>query len=134
MARIAAGVRSSVNDAVKAYAVELTTQLNQSVTPFRSGQARANWQVAIGTPNEVFIKLVDAIDSKIYDAADVDDALQHALTTISGRQNGQVIWIFNNAPYIQRLNEGYSGQAPAGFVEQAILDAGEKLKDLQIIG
>jgi hypothetical protein len=27
------------------------------------------------------------------------------------------VWISNNLPYIQRLNEGHSKQAPAGFVQ-----------------
>ena len=30
------------------------------------------------------------------------------------------IFISNNLPYAKRLNDGYSGQAPANFVERAI--------------
>lgn len=29
-------------------------------------------------------------------------------------------WLANNVPYIKKLNEGHSGQAPAGFVESVI--------------
>jgi hypothetical protein len=31
--------------------------------------------------------------------------------------------ITNNLPYIVRLNQGYSAQAPAGYVEQGVLAA-----------
>lgn len=33
------------------------------------------------------------------------------------------LWIVNNLPYIGRLNDGYSAQAPAKFVEQSIAEA-----------
>lgn len=33
------------------------------------------------------------------------------------------LWIVNNLPYIGRLNDGYSLQAPAKFVEQSIAEA-----------
>lgn len=35
--------------------------------------------------------------------------------------NGQPLHITNNAQYIGLLNDGYSDQTPAGFVERAIL-------------
>ena len=33
------------------------------------------------------------------------------------------LWLVNNQPYIGRLNDGYSLQAPAKFVEQSISEA-----------
>ena len=33
-------------------------------------------------------------------------------------------FITNNLPYIKRLNEGWSKQAPAHFIEQVIADMG----------
>ena len=36
------------------------------------------------------------------------------------RQSGKNISVENDVPYIQRLQRGYSKQAPRGFVDQAI--------------
>lgn len=36
------------------------------------------------------------------------------------RQSGKNISVENNVPYIERLERGYSRQAPRGFVNQAI--------------
>lgn len=36
---------------------------------------------------------------------------------------GPALDIINDAPYIMRLNDGWSGQAPAGFVERCIDEA-----------
>lgn len=33
------------------------------------------------------------------------------------------LFLINNVPYIRRLNEGYSPQAPPGFVEDAVATA-----------
>jgi hypothetical protein len=43
-----------------------------------------------------------------------------AQEVLSGYDGRQTIWILNGLPYIERLNEGHSQQAPAGFVETAI--------------
>lgn len=36
---------------------------------------------------------------------------------------GEVLTLYNAAPYIQKLNDGYSKQAPAGFIERMLLKA-----------
>lgn len=36
------------------------------------------------------------------------------------RQSGKNVYVENNVPYIERLERGYSRQAPRGFVKQAI--------------
>lgn len=43
---------------------------------------------------------------------------------------GPQIDIINDAPYIMRLNDGWSKQAPAGFVERAIDEA---LAEMEVI-
>jgi hypothetical protein len=44
---------------------------------------------------------------------------EHGLSTIISVTPEQVIYITNRVFYIERLNEGYSRQAPARFVELA---------------
>jgi formaldehyde-activating enzyme involved in methanogenesis len=43
--------------------------------------------------------------------------------------------VSNNVPYINRLNEGHSAQAPAGFVQQAVAKAvADTTRDLAQLG
>jgi hypothetical protein len=85
-------------------------------TPVDTGRARANWQATLGAP------AVGTVDS--------EPGKRASLTSTTGR-NGQVIagykggpnaaiFLTNNLPYIVPLNNGHSGQAPAGFVERAV--------------
>jgi hypothetical protein len=48
-------------------------------------------------------------------------ALAQAEQQYKLKKPGEQIHITNNAPYIRQLNDGSSKQAPAGFVERAIL-------------
>jgi hypothetical protein len=43
-------------------------------------------------------------------------------TTRPGSDNYNTVVTQNTVPYIQRLNEGYSRQAPAGYVQKTIDD------------
>ena len=76
-------------------------------TPVDSGRARANWQVAIGSVPEGVLELEDKSGTATVSAA---SAAAADLGT------GDVIYLVNNLPYIQKLENGYSGQAPAGMV------------------
>lgn len=134
MAKIAAGIRTSAEEAVKAYSTALFNDLNHGITPYRSGQARANWTVSINAPTDNFIQLPEAVKSGVYDAAEVADALNDGLQTIQNFVIGDTLWICNAAPYIVRLNQGYSQQAPAGFVEAALQTASEAVKQFGLIG
>lgn len=77
-------------------------------TPVDTGAARSNW-IASKTP------------IKTYDANASDKSGQGAInrTFVFFAQNiklGSLIYIQNNLPYIERLENGYSKQAPHGMV------------------
>lgn len=101
-------------------ATAILTELTQ-VTPVDTSTAVSNWQVGIGSP-------VDAeIDAHIpgkkgstrtQSAAEALSIGKRALATV---KPGQPVYISNLVRYIKYLNEGWSKQAPAGFVETAIL-------------
>lgn len=80
-------------------------------TPVDTGRARANWQVEIGSPASGTVDPTDKSGQAALDAGK---------KVIEGYKSGDAIYITNNLPYIERLNDGWSAQAPAGFVEQAI--------------
>ncbi len=47
---------------------------------------------------------------------------------LAGKYRGGRLFLSNNVPYISRLNDGSSGQAPAGFVQAAIARASGELR------
>ncbi|MEO0497938.1 MAG: hypothetical protein AAF141_11330 [Pseudomonadota bacterium] len=75
-------------------------------TPVDTGRARGNWQTTLDAPAR---EQVEGTTPRVGEA----DAVAAAA------KMGKVAFVSNNVPYIGRLNEGSSKQAPAGFVEKA---------------
>lgn len=88
-------------------------------TPHDTGQARANWQVAISTKRPAMQPQLGKLDYE----GDRTVAEGTALIQSTQRRLGETIYISNALDYIQALNEGWSKQAPAGFVEKAVQKA-----------
>lgn len=92
-------------------------------TPVDTGRARSNWVVQLDSASENEIDAYSpgtALGTS--EGANARAALEQGKRVI-GDYNGDVnnaIHITNNLKYIARLNEGWSAQAPVGFVEQAI--------------
>lgn len=82
-------------------------------TPVRFGWARANWVPSIGDP---FVGPAGA-PNEIDQGPQVQGIAEVAATY---KLSDGPIWITNFVPYIQRLNEGYSRQAPSGYVDEII--------------
>ena len=113
MQRRARQVESGASDAVKSAALVI----NQVVileTPVKSGHARANWQIGLVSP------ITREIDEEDKSGA---ATIARNNTLIKARTKRVDIILSNNVPYINRLNEGSSSQAPAGFVQLAVLAA-----------
>lgn len=89
-------------------------------TPVDTGWARANWVPQIGAP---FTGTAGSRGQA--EAGSVSQAEQSAgeASLFTYRLERGQVWISNNVPYIVRLNEGSSRQAPAKFVEAAIQKA-----------
>lgn len=72
------------------------------------GFARANWQVSISSPG---VGEIDQFD------ANGEATILEGANTIQSWDGSDAIFIFNNAPYIMRLEYGWSvTQAPQGMV------------------
>lgn len=54
-------------------------------------------------------------------------AANAARVSLQGLSPYSVTYIVNGMPYAQRLNEGWSSQAPAGFVELAVAEVNAKV-------
>jgi hypothetical protein len=82
-------------------------------TPVDTGRARANWFAELGAPHKGTTEQVSPSGA---------EAIAAAAVVIDQYKSGQTIHLTNNLAYITRLNDGWSAQAPAGFVQTAILN------------
>lgn len=99
-------------------------------TPVDTGRARSNWRVGIGAPTSAEIDPYSpGRHLGINESANANAAIAAGLARINsvkgkaGLGLTTAIYISNNTKYIGRLNSGYSKQAPAGFVEKALIEA-----------
>lgn len=86
-------------------------------TPVATGRARGNWPCTIGAP------AIGELGTK-----DPSGRATIANATAVGlawrARTGASILITNNLPYIERLEHGYSKQAPAGMVAVTVAEFG----------
>lgn len=81
-------------------------------TPVRTGQARSNYFTTNGEANT-------SITATGPFTQDGYQSIARAQVAFNGAKPGVPMHITNNLPYIGRLNDGYSSQAPANFIEIA---------------
>ena len=83
-------------------------------TPVDQGFARSNWQTSQGKPIKSEIK------SDISKNGSISVAIASRATNAAAKIPYPDFYVRNNLPYIERLNNGWSEQAPIKFVEQVI--------------
>jgi hypothetical protein len=119
--------------AATAVIIGLTDLVN--VTPVDTGAALSNWQVSLNEPVPETLppyapsqrgKMVagswtHTIDPSVTREANIPPTLEAARARLLEKQPGDAIHLQNWVPYIVKLNNGSSQQAPAGFVERAQL-------------
>lgn len=90
-----------------------TNILNDLVlqTPVDTGAARANWIVSSGTPNSF------SSEQRTSESSALSEGEQNVrqATVYSN------VYIQNNLPYIARLNDGHSLQAPSKYVDRIVI-------------
>lgn len=82
-------------------------------SPVDTGRFRANWLASVNS----------------YGSMTLDDTDKSGTTTVSAvgavalsAKAGGIVYLVNNLPYAQRLEYGYSKQAPAGMVRITIME------------
>lgn len=90
-------------------------------TPVDSGKAVSNWRVSLNSPNEEKLPSFAPGFKGSTQLVCQQAALEAAQSVLKIKKPGDVLYISNPLPYIRRLNDGWSSQAPAGFVERATL-------------
>lgn len=82
-------------------------------TPVDTGRARANWVTTYGNPSPVIRNTVDRSG---------EGTILRGRGTIGRATPGADIYIMNNLPYAERLEYGWSKQAPAGMVRITVAE------------
>lgn len=100
---------ASMSDIVSASAIELFTNVVIG-TPVRDGYAKGGWKVTFTTPSVKVVERQDPTGSK---------AINEINTKIDGSGRDE-FFLTNNLPYIERLEYGYSDQAPEGMVRISV--------------
>lgn len=119
-------VERNANEVKKRVALVVDRNLVLS-TPVDTGRARSNWIVSLGGPaREEIEAYVPGTDLGQGESGNARAAIDQGQGVIMQAVPEQPIFISNNLPYIQRLNDGYSAQAPAGMIERAI-QSGERV-------
>lgn len=128
MARIASNVAEHADQAVRKAALACDQAVVTS-TPVDTGRARANWIPALDVASS---DVLDAPESPGVAAQQAIDAAQSVAAGYDGDRHAS-IHITNNLPYIERLNDGWSAQAPAGFVQTGVQAGVAAVKSVRVL-
>ena len=92
------------NDSIVKVALDIDRRVVNR-TPVDTGRAKGNWIASVGIPDTRQLKVGG------------QDSISQAKSTLSNFKGFKKIIIQNNLPYIQRLNDGWSLQAPPGYIQ-----------------
>lgn len=133
------------NEAAKDVATVCLKDLTE-VTPVDTGAALSNWQLTLDNPASgilfpFFPSTKGRMKGGVWEhsadpvataQANAPEVMAQAKLILGGKVPGQTIYITNNIPYIRQLNDGSSSQAPAGFVDRALILARQAVKNVKI--
>lgn len=118
-------VDENADELVRKVAMAVDTTVVMA-TPVDTGRARSNWRVSIGSlPDHSTHEAYQEGKGQSTAQANAQAQMKYAEGKIKGYRGGvnnPYIFISNNLPYIKRLNNGWSAQAPSAFVEKAVLN------------
>lgn len=117
----------SIQEDLDEFILEETKKLGKGIlpkvvrrTPYRTGQAKRNWLVSESSPDSDFIRIPEVSPMPIISAENA--SLTEGFFKLNNIKVYNLVYLQNNAPYIVRLNNGYSLQAPSLYVDSAILE------------
>uniref|UniRef100_A0AAU6W0T0 Tail completion protein n=1 Tax=Pseudomonas phage Pavpe01 TaxID=3138545 RepID=A0AAU6W0T0_9VIRU len=115
-----AAIETAASDAAVFVAVTIVADLAYK-TPVDTSQALSSWIVTLDDPASIVGKAHYPGEKGSTQKASAAETIAAAQAALKNKKPGQHIFITNNQPYIKRLNDGYSKQQAAGFVERAAL-------------
>lgn len=132
---IADGVEDTTNKGMRRTVLTVASAVALQ-TPVDTGRARANWQTHIGAAPTGEVTGYPKGKYGSTGAAAAGQAVAAAQAAMAGygpEASGKDVYISNNLPYIGRLNEGHSEQAPAGFVEAAVMAGLNAVRKMRLV-
>lgn len=123
MKQLGANVEKNADELVRKVALAVDSTVVMA-TPVDEGRARSNWQVNLDAPATGVIDAYSPGKEGDTGGENAREAIEQGKEQIAQYKGGTpqaAIHITNNLPYIKRLNDGWSAQAPQGFVEKAII-------------
>ena len=112
------GLNDTSETVIKRLTLDVTSNLIET-NPVDTGWSKANWVPSIGAP------LINASISGTGNISTATATQSQGIANIVTQytlDKGDV-FVTNNVPYVPKLNDGHSNQAPAGFIQRAILKA-----------
>lgn len=123
-------VKKIKSEAVPKIALEVLKNL-EIETPVDTSKALSNWQITLGSQSWALLPAHFAGGKGSTRKQSIQETISQAIITLNNRTEEQDVYITNNLPYIKRLNNGYSSQAPKGFVEACVLKGHKKIPTLR---
>lgn len=99
-------LRDATLEATKKIAMEVLSRVVLK-SPVDTGRFRGNWTVSLNTPD---LSVTDGVDPS------GGTTIARGSSVITGMREPKVVYVANNLPYAERLENGHSKQAPAGMV------------------
>jgi len=137
LARALEKKKKLIDESASALAVDTAEKIVKDLvlnTPVDTSNALSNWIVTLGSKSTVVIPPHYLGSRGSTQKTSASEAINNARKQLKSKKVGQSIFITNNVDYIGRLNDGYSRQAPAGFVERAVLIGRKNIKNFKIKG
>lgn len=117
-------IPKQVNEVKKQVASEIILQVVPA-TPVLTGQARSNYHTAINEPDRSILAFGPFTKDGYRSIAQMRQVIPRV-------KPGEPLYITNNLPYIYKLNDGSSKQAPKNFIEIAINEARDIIRRQRI--
>lgn len=111
VSQFVAKANKNVDKVVRSVSIKLFSAVIKS-TPVDTGRARNNWFASNGTPS---------IETTTYGAPQGDATIRRVTTFINGEPTARQFTLTNNLPYAERLEYGWSQQAPVGMVRVNVM-------------
>lgn len=132
MRKTAEQVQENANRTVRRVALAVDATVVMS-TPVDTGRARSNWQVEVAGMPDSAIPAYSEGKGGSTAGENTRAALEQANVAVAAYAGEGSIHITNNLPYIGRLNDGSSAQAPSGFVQLAVQRGVEAIRGARIV-
>lgn len=87
---------------------------------YAGGAARANWQYGNGEMPEGVLDLIDKGGNS---------TINRIIGGVQASPAASIHWVANNLPYMKRLEEGWSKQAPQGMLRLTVTEFEQTVRD-----